>query len=61
MTDGKLEVQVTIIQTGNTSPTVTAGTNWTITAPLNCSNPDADYPSYSCTLSRYLEHDTANA
>lgn len=57
VTDGKLEVQLTITQTGDTKPTVTAGTDWTITAPLNCSNPDADYPSWSCTLSRYLTHD----
>lgn len=56
--DGKLEVQLTIQQTGSTKPTVTAGTDWTITAPLNCSSPDADYPSWSCTLSRYLVHDT---
>lgn len=55
--DGKLEVQLTIQQTGNTAPTVTAGSDWTITAPLNCSNPDADYPSWTCTLSRYLTHD----
>lgn len=58
--DGKLEVQITIQQTGNTAPTVTAGTDWIITAPLNCSNPDADYPSWSCTLSRYLTHDTVS-
>ena len=56
--DGKLEASLTIIQTGDTAPTVTAGTDWTSTAPLNCSNPDADYPSWSCTLSRYLTHDT---
>lgn len=55
--DGKLEVQLTIQQTGSTAPTVTAGSDWTITAPLNCSNPDADYPSWTCTLSRYLTHD----
>lgn len=55
--DGKLEVQVTILQTGATAPTITAGTNWTVTAPLTSSNPDADYPTWTCTLSRYLEHD----
>lgn len=54
--DGKLEVQVTILQTGNTKPSLTAGSDWTITSPLNCSSPDADYPSWSATLSRYLTH-----
>ena len=48
----------TISRATDTKPTVTPGTDWTITAPLNCSNPDADYPSWSCTLSRYLEHDS---
>ena len=57
VTDGKLEVQITILQTGAAKPTVTAGTDWEITAPLTCSSPDADYPSWTCTLSRYLEHD----
>ena len=55
--DGKLEVQITIQQTSSTAPTLTAGTDWTITAPLTCSSPDADYPSWTATLSRYLEHD----
>ena len=59
--DGKLEVQLTIQQTGSTKPTVTAGSDWTITAPLTCSNPDADYPSWTCTLSRYLTHDATQA
>lgn len=59
VTDGKLEVQVTILQTGATKPSLTAGTDWTITSPLNCSSPDADYPTWSATLSRYLEHATA--
>lgn len=57
VTDGKLEVNINILQTGNTKPSVTAGSDWTITAPLNCSNPDSDYPSWTCTLSRYLTHD----
>ena len=59
VTDGKLEAQITIQQTGSAAPTVTKGTGWEITAPLSCSSPDADYPTWSCTLSRYLEHDTA--
>ena len=58
VTDGKLEVQVTIQQTGADAPTLTAGTDWTVTAPLSCSNPDADYPTWTATLGSYLEHDT---
>lgn len=57
--DGQLTVNLTILQTDSTAPTVTAGSDWEITAPLNCSNPDADYPSWTCTLSRYLTHDAS--
>lgn len=58
--DGQLQVNITILQTGNTQPSVTPGTDWTITAPMTCSNPDADYPTWTCTLSRYLVHDTTS-
>lgn len=57
VTDGQLTVNITVLQTGDTQPTVTAGSDWVITAPMTCSNPDADYPTWTCTLSRYLEHD----
>lgn len=62
ITDGKLEVQATIIQTGQTAPTITipSGSDWSITSPLTCSNPDADYPSWTVTLSKYLIHATTN-
>lgn len=59
MVDGQLTVNLTILQTDSTAPTVTAGQDWVITAPLTCSNPDADYPSWTCTLSRYLTHDAS--
>ena len=59
--DGKLEVQVTILQTGNTDPSITAGSGWTITSPLTCSSPDADYPSWTATLSKYLTHDSQSS
>lgn len=57
VTDGQLTVDVTIIQTDDTGPTLSAGTGWEITSPLTCSNPDADYPTYTAQLSKYLEHD----
>lgn len=54
VSEGKIECAATITQTGSTTPTVTAGTGWKITSPLACDNPDADYPSYSITLTKYL-------
>ena len=59
--EGQLTAAITITQTGNTEPTLTAGENWVITAPLTCSNPDANYPTWTATLSRALTHDTPNA
>ena len=54
VTEGKIEAALTIVQTGTAVPTLTAGEGWTITAPLAGSNPDADYPTFSATLTKYL-------
>lgn len=53
----KIECQVEIIQTGTTAPTLAAGSGWTITSPLAETNPDADYPTFSATLTKLLEKD----
>ena len=50
----KIEASVTIGAAGSTVPTLAAGTGWAITSPLTCSNPNADYPSYTATLTKYL-------
>lgn len=54
VTDGRITASLTIIQTGSTAPTVTAGSGWEITSPLTCTNPDADYPTWTVTLTKYL-------
>jgi len=54
VTEGKIEVSVEFLQTGANPPTITAGTGWVITSPLACSNPDADWPTWSATLTKYL-------
>lgn len=60
--DGALTVNVTVVQTGNTKPTITAGSDWVVSSPATCSNPDADYPSWTATLTKPLEHHaTANS
>ena len=58
---GKIEVSVTIKQTGETAPTLTAGTDFQVTSPLAETNPDADYPTFSATLTCYLEKDAPAA
>lgn len=51
---GRITAALTIIQTGSAVPTLTAGSGWDITAPLSCTNPDADYPTWTATLTKYL-------
>lgn len=54
VSNGSIECQVSVMQTGSTAPTVTPGSDWVMTAPLACTNPDADYPTWTCTLKKYL-------
>ena len=53
--NGRIEVAVTIVQSSSTAPTVTAAAGWVVTAPLTTDNPDEDYPSWTCTVTKYLE------
>lgn len=57
----KIECQVEIIQTGTTEPTLAPGTGWKITSPLAETNPDAEYPTFSATLTKLLEKDAEQA
>lgn len=55
--EGKIECSVEFVQVGNVEPTITPGTGWDVTSVLTCSNPDADWPSWSATLTKYLVKD----
>lgn len=57
------EVQIEIIQTSSTAPTLTAGTasGWFVSSPLSMTNPDADYPTWSATLRKHLTKDVAQS
>lgn len=55
--EAKIECSVEFIQTGSTIPSITKGNEWEITSPLACSNPDADWPTWSATLTMYLVKD----
>ena len=59
--NGRIEETVEIIQTGSTVPTLAAATGWVVTSPLTCTNPDADYPTWSATLVKYLEGTTPSS
>lgn len=54
VTGGKIECSIEVLRTGTATPSLSAGTDWEITSPLACSNPDSDWPTYSATLTKYL-------
>ena len=61
VTMGKATVQLTILQTSTTEPSVTAGTGWDISSPLTCEDPDADLPVWTCTLSKPLAYTSSQS
>ena len=54
-TNGRLVVTVGIVQTGSTEPTITAASGWEVTSPLTRTSPDSDFPTWSATLTKYLQ------
>lgn len=54
VTAGKLTCAITLVQVGSTAPTITPGDGWKMTAPLAYDNPDANYKTWSATLTKYL-------
>lgn len=55
--EGKIEASINIVQTGSAEPTVEPGDGWYLSSPLACTNPDADYPTWEATLTKYLAKD----
>ena len=58
---GRIVANLTITQTGDTEPTVTPGTGWIVTAPLTKTKGDAQYPSWTCALTKFLTKTIAQA
>jgi hypothetical protein len=55
MSGGEITQSITIQQTGATLPTVTAGSGWEILDVLKeTANPEADYPTWTCTLHKFV-------
>lgn len=52
---GEITQSLTIQQTGAAIPTITPGTGWEIIDDLKeTSNPDANYPMWTCTLTKFV-------
>jgi len=54
VTTGHIVLNITIGQYGDTPPTITPGTGWDVSSPLNCDDPDSDMPTWSATLTHPL-------
>lgn len=54
VTAGKITCQISLVQVGSVKPTITPGEGWQITSPLSYDNPDANYKTWSATLTKYL-------
>ncbi len=52
---GHITLSVTLIQTGDTAPSVIPTEGWDLSAPLTCSDPDSDLPTWTCSLAQPLE------
>lgn len=53
--EGKIEVDITVLQVGDVEPTITAGDGFKVTAVPTRSNPDSDNPTWTAKLTCYLE------
>lgn len=49
-------VEIEILQTSTTEPTLAAGTGWDISSPLTCTDPDSDMPTWTATMSKPLAY-----
>ena len=61
VTMGRATVQIEVLQTGDTVPTLQAGDGWDVAAPLTCTDPDADFPTWTATLSKPLAYTVVSA
>lgn len=53
--NGKIVVTATIGQYGTAKPAVSPAEGWDVSAPLSSSDPDADYPVWTVSLTKTLE------
>lgn len=60
VTAGHVVVSLEILQSGDTEPTVTAGSGWDISSPLTNTDPDAEFPTWSCELTKPLSYTTGS-
>lgn len=55
--EGQIECAVEFVSVNGVKPTLSAGTGWEISQCLACSNPDADWPTWTATLVTHLQKD----
>lgn len=58
---GHIQMSISVIQTGTAAPTVTPAKGWDLSAPLSCDDPDADLPTWTCSVSMPLAKTLASS
>lgn len=61
VTGGHVVLTLTVGQYGDAEPTVTPGEGWDLSAPLSSSDPDSDFPTWTCALTKALAKTVAAA
>ena len=57
VSEGKIQAELNVVQTGDVKPVLSAGDGWIITSPLTQTNPDSDFATYTASLTKYLQKD----
>ena len=58
VTEGQITMSCTFVSTKGNKPVVNLKDDtWIMSSPLTCSNPDSDFPTYSCEVHHYLTKD----
>ena len=55
VTMGHVQIQLTVNQYGTATPVLTPASGWDVSQRLTCSDPDADFPVWTATVSKPLE------
>lgn len=61
VTLGKVVVSATVGQYGTARPEVTPAAGWELAAPLTCTDPDSDFPSWTFSVEKTLQKTDVSA
>jgi hypothetical protein len=58
--NARVEANITVLQTTNVAPTASSSVgDWRLTAPLTANCANAALPTWTCTYTKFLSHDSS--